>query len=112
MDIRITNLYWLYLFIGAVNEGLYTVQMTLQEILDCDADKLEALDKEGKLEDYLRPYFCVTRPEYAKRVGGNSTGMLRLSDEKKVAFDNVKKSTGLDLAKMMVDLGIKNKKKK
>ena len=36
--------------------------MKLEELLECSADKLEALD-DAQLEALLKPYFPLTRPE-------------------------------------------------
>lgn len=41
--------------------------MTLDELADLTADKLKALSNK-ELEDILRPYFNVTRPEQIVRV--------------------------------------------
>lgn len=36
--------------------------MTLEQILDCDADKLEKMS-DTELLEHFRPFLCVTRPE-------------------------------------------------
>ncbi len=40
--------------------------MTLSELLDCDAAKLEAMS-DAELTEYFKPFFHVTRPEQAPR---------------------------------------------
>ena len=40
--------------------------MTIEEILDCDPAKLEALP-ESELIKYFEPFFKVTRPELAEK---------------------------------------------
>jgi hypothetical protein len=39
--------------------------MTLEQLLDNSADKLEAMTN-AELEAFFQPYLCVTRPELAK----------------------------------------------
>ncbi len=39
--------------------------MTLEDLLECSADKLEALS-EKELDEYFSPYYTVTRPDLSK----------------------------------------------
>jgi hypothetical protein len=49
--------------------------MTIESLLDCSADKLEAMS-DAQLNEVLAPYFNVTRPEFAgKSSGAKSTGV-------------------------------------
>jgi len=41
--------------------------MTLEELLDCSADKLKAMTDE-ELRAYFEPYFDITRPERAVKA--------------------------------------------
>lgn len=43
--------------------------MTLEELIGCSADQLEALS-DAQLEAILAPYFKVTRPEFAGKTQG------------------------------------------
>lgn len=75
--------------------------MTIEDLADLSADKLEKLtDKE--LEDILRPYFIVTRPELApkpeKRQESNSV-MASMTPKKLEALRQLKEQNpDLDLS--------------
>lgn len=49
--------------------------MTLEELLNCSAEKLQAMTDQ-QLEDYFRPYFAVTRPEQAARKNSAVARMI------------------------------------
>ena len=69
--------------------------MTLEELLDCSVEKLEAMsDKE--LEEYFRPFFNVTRPEMqekkSSRIPEDIETKLKIAKAKLLA-----KQFGIDL---------------
>ena len=84
--------------------------MTISEVLGRDAAGLKGLTDE-QWEKELSHYFNVTRPEYARKVTGNTVVQTYISPEKKVAFNKIKEKTGLDLAQMMKDLNVGKRKK-
>lgn len=76
--------------------------MTLEELLDCNADKLAAMtDKE--LEDYFRPFFAVTRPEQAARKSSNFAQPI-LSPEQQKKFQ-LMEQMGIDTSGLKKKLG-------
>lgn len=80
--------------------------MTLEELLDCDAAKLESFTTE-QLTAWFEPMFPTTRPERA------STAVARA--EKNLAKTNPKLLQGMKLAAQLgIDLGdsLTNRKKK
>ena len=71
--------------------------MTIEQLLECSADKLEAMS-DNELNSYLSPYFVVTRPELQvnKAAPGKSKSVdmelqLKLNKAKAIA-----KSLGID----------------
>lgn len=69
--------------------------MTLEELCDCSADKLEALS-DKQLIEILSPYFNVTRPELAPKL---STG-IRKVEQPAMSFQMQQK------IKQLAELGI------
>jgi len=79
--------------------------MTLEALLDCSADKLQALTEE-ELTSYLSHYFIVTRPELAKesRQQNSKQNPLKMLEN---AEHQKKLQSAKELAKALgVDLGI------
>jgi len=77
--------------------------MTLEQLLDCSAEKLKAMtDKE--LEEFFMPYFNVTRPEQAaKRVAVTVAAVSPEMQQKlKLAA-----SMGIDISALKKKLGKK-----
>jgi hypothetical protein len=85
--------------------------MTISEVLQRTSKELIAITDE-EWEKELSHYFDVTRPEYARKIPGNTITQTYISPEKRVAFNNVKEKTGIDLAQMMRDLNVGKRKKK
>lgn len=85
--------------------------MTIHEVLQRDPAGIKGITDEQWEKD-LSHYFNVTRPEYARKVSPGQSQAVYISPEKRVALNVVKEKTGLDIAQMMKDLGIKGKKKK
>lgn len=84
--------------------------MTISEALQRDSAGLKGLTDE-QWEKELSHYFNITRPEYTRKVlGGSTPQAIYISPEKKIAFNAVKEKTGIDIAQMMRDLGVKRKK--
>ena len=69
--------------------------MTIEELLDCSAEKLEAMT-DSELNSYLSPYFQVTRPEFqvnkaTPKKSGDMELNLKLAKAKAIA-----RSLGID----------------
>lgn len=75
--------------------------MTLEELLDCSADKLQAMTNQ-ELEDYFRPYFAVTRPECARRKPSSSQPILSPDMQHKF---KLAAEMGIDVASLKKKLG-------
>lgn len=73
--------------------------MTLEELLDCDATKLESMD-DATLLLHFQKYLNVTRPELAPRP--KSVAPINLERQAKLA----------QLAKMGIDIDLSFMKKK
>jgi len=73
--------------------------MTIEQILDCSADQLEALTDEQLLE-YFKPFLNVTRPELApkKERSSLSQGTLMPINTKTIAAAEQLKSLGIDVS--------------
>lgn len=69
--------------------------MTLDELLDCNADQLAALTN-AQLEEYFRPFFDVTRPE--RQVARPSSKPMTIEDRQKAANIEKLKSMGIDVS--------------
>tara|TARA_R110000868_G_scaffold167508_5_gene401870 strand:+ start:2323 stop:2556 length:234 start_codon:yes stop_codon:yes gene_type:complete len=75
--------------------------MTLEELLDCDATKLESMD-DATLLLHFQKYLNVTRPELAPRPKSTSVAPINLERQAKLA----------QLAKMGIDIDLSFMKKK
>lgn len=84
--------------------------ISVSSALDFDALNWEKLSDDEVLAIFSAS-LNVTRPEYVSRSSGMKSSVPYISPEKKVMFDKIKSSGGLDLAAMMRDLGIKGNKK-
>lgn len=78
--------------------------MTLEQLLDCSADQLEALS-DSELTQILAPKFPQTRPEFAGKVVPKSVKLQKSKSSEELEKDS-KKREAMRLAKSMgIDLG-------
>ena len=84
--------------------------MTLSELLDCDADTLEAMTDE-QLRAYFEPYFCITRPEMAPRALPSKEERLVSPEEKAKMKHQLDKLKALGLGDLGLDLKTMTKMK-
>lgn len=72
--------------------------MTIQELLNCSADKLEAMSDE-QLEEWFKPMFPVTRPD-PNRKSASAQGKKK-HDPKLDEAVMLAKQFGIDLSGIM-----------
>lgn len=71
--------------------------MTIQQLLNCSAEQLEALS-DSQLEEYFKPYFNVTRPDRA---------MIKQAAEKSARRNNsIQKTFDPRLMALMNEAGV------
>lgn len=77
--------------------------MTLEELLECSAEKLMAMSDE-ELNKYFEPYFNVTRPEQARRKPSAIMPAVDPEMQKKIA---AAAALGVDIVALRKKLGKK-----
>lgn len=77
--------------------------MTLEQLLDCSAEKLEAMT-DAELNAYFEPYFKVTRPEQAARRVAVTVASVSPEMQQKL---KLAASMGIDITALKKKLGKK-----
>lgn len=84
--------------------------MTLEQLLDCDADKLIAMT-DAELLEHFKPYLSVTRPELARAAHANQGAGKHYSEQKELPIYNDKQRAALELmAANGVDISFMNRR--
>lgn len=86
--------------------------MTLEDLLDCDADKLIAMSDE-ELLNHFKPYLNVTRPELARAASTSTNVGRHYAEQKQLPIYNERQQAALKLlAEQGVDISFTNRRKK
>jgi phosphoribosyl-dephospho-CoA transferase len=69
--------------------------VTLEELLECDADKLQAMP-DDVLKKHFEQYLCVTRPELAPKPTTHNAPIKEYVSPKKAALIKLLEEGGID----------------